>query len=145
MSSYVLQAPTRNMRRLIVPPYKQQVMNKITKEQYQFALARIEELLPLVDDNTPANDKHAVELTLLSDTVIAYEKEHYPIAKPTVSELIEFSLEEKGMSKKELAGEIGVSPSRISDYISGRSEPSLRIARLLCRILNIPPAAILGL
>ena len=31
-------------------------MNKVTKEQYEFALARVEELLPLVDDNTPSND-----------------------------------------------------------------------------------------
>ena len=35
-------------------------MNKVTKEQYEFALARVEELLPLVDDNTPSNDKNAV-------------------------------------------------------------------------------------
>ena len=28
-------------------------MNKVTKEQYEFALARIEELLPLVDDIHP--------------------------------------------------------------------------------------------
>ena len=31
-------------------------MNKVTKEQYEFALARVEELLPVIDDNTPAND-----------------------------------------------------------------------------------------
>ena len=60
-------------------------MSKITKEQYQFALTRIEELLPLVNDNTPANDRHAVELTMMSDVVIEYEKEHYPIGKPTVA------------------------------------------------------------
>lgn len=112
-------------------------MNKVTKEQYEFALARVEELLPLVDDNTPSNDKNAVELTLMSDIVIAYEKEHYPIKKQTVAELIELSLEEKGMSQKQLAGEIGISPSRVNDYISGRLEPTLRIARLLCRVLNI--------
>ncbi len=76
--------------------------------------------------------------------MIAYEKEYFPIKKPTVAELIELSLEEKGMTQKQLAGEIGVSPSRISDYISGRSEPTLKIARLLCRILNIPPTAMLG-
>lgn len=75
-------------------------MNKVTKEQYEFALTRIEELLPLVDDNTPANDKNAVELSLVSDVVIAYEKEHYPIGKPTVAKLIELSLEEKGMTQK---------------------------------------------
>ena len=40
-------------------------MAKITKEQYEFALARIEELLPMVDDNTPANDRNAVELTMI--------------------------------------------------------------------------------
>ena len=120
-------------------------MSKISKEQYEFALERVEELLPLVDDNTPVNDKKAVELTMMSDIVIAYEKEHYPIEKPTVAELIELSLEEKGMTQKQLAQEIGISPSRINDYISGRSEPTLKVARLLCQILNIQPAAMLGL
>ena len=114
-------------------------MTKITKEQYEFALARVEELLPLVDDSTPANDKSMVELSVMSD-----EKEHFPIEKPTVAELIELSLEEKGMTQKQLASEIGVSPSRVNDYISGRSEPTLKIARLLCRVLNIHPAAMLG-
>jgi HTH-type transcriptional regulator/antitoxin HigA len=119
-------------------------MSKITKEQYEFALKRIEELLPFVDDNTSAGDKHGVELTLMSDIVILYEKEHYPIEKPTISELIGLSLEENGMTQKELAGEIGVSPSRINDYIAGRSEPTLKIARRLCRTLKISPAAMLG-
>lgn len=54
-------------------------MQKTTKEQYEFALVRIEELLPLVDDNTPSNDRNAVELTMMSDVVIDYEKEHFSI------------------------------------------------------------------
>ena len=120
-------------------------MSKITKEQYEFALQRIEELLPLVDDNTPANDRNAIELTLMSNTVIEYEKEHFPIGKPTVAQLIELSLEDKNMTQKQLASEIGVSPSRISDYVSGRTEPTLKVARLLCQALNITPAAIMGL
>lgn len=119
-------------------------MSNITKEQYEFALARIEELLPLVDDNTPANDRNAVELTVMSDIVIEYEKEHFPIGVPTVAQLIQLSLEEKRMSQKQLAAEIGVSPSRISDYVSGRAEPTLKIARLLCMSLGITPAAMLG-
>lgn len=119
-------------------------MRNITKEQYEFAQARIEELLPLVDDNTPANDRNAIELTMVSDVVIEYEKEHYPISKPSISQLIQTSLDEKNMSQKQLAVEIGVSPSRISDYVSGRAEPTLKIARMLCSILNIPPAVMLG-
>jgi HTH-type transcriptional regulator/antitoxin HigA len=118
-------------------------MNGITKEQYEFALARVEELLPLVDDNTPANDKKALELSVMSDIVIAYEQVHFRVEKPTVAELIELSLEEKGITQRELAGNIGVSPSRINDYIAGRSEPTLKIARLLCQELDIAPAAML--
>ena len=82
-------------------------MRKITKEQYEFAQARIEELLPLVDDNTPADSKNAIELSMMSDIVIAYEKEHFPIEKPTVAELIELSLEEKGMTEKQPATMLG--------------------------------------
>ncbi len=51
----------------------------ITKEQYEFALERIEALLPLVEEHTPATDKNAVELTLMSDLVIEYEEEYHPI------------------------------------------------------------------
>ena len=58
-------------------------------------MARIEELLPMVDDNTPANDRNAVELTMMSDVVIDYEKEHYPIGKPTVAQLIYVELMRK--------------------------------------------------
>ena len=119
-------------------------MNKVTKEQYEFALARIEELLPLVTDETPATDRNAVELTMLSDIVIAYEKVHFPIEKPSVGELIVISLNEKDMTQRELAHMIGVSPSRISDYVSGRSEPTLKIARSLCHALDIKPSEMLG-
>lgn len=119
-------------------------MAKITKKQYEFALSRIEELLPLVDDSTPTNDRNAIELTMISDVVIDYEKEHYPIGKPTVAQLIQLSLEEKNMSQKQLAQQIGISPSRISDYVSGRAEPTLKVARLLCMTLGITPSAILG-
>ena len=117
----------------------------ISKQQYEYALNRIEELLPLVTDETPASDKNAIELTIVSDVVEAYEKLHYPIAKPTIGELISLSIEEKGMTQKQLAKELGVSPSRVNDYISGRAEPTLRRARAICLILGIAPAAMLGM
>ena len=117
---------------------------KLTKEQYEFALARIEELLPEVDEKMPSNDRRAIELSFVSDMVIEYENEHYPMGKPTIADLIGMSLEEKGMTQRQLAMEIGVSPSRINDYVSGRAEPTLKNAGMICRTLNIPPATILG-
>lgn len=118
---------------------------EITKQQYEYALNRIEELLPYVSDDTPANDNNAIELTIVSDVVEAYEKLHFPIAKPTIGELISLAIEEKGMTQRQLAKELGVSPSRVNDYISGRAEPTLRIARAICLILGITPGAMLGI
>lgn len=112
--------------------------------QYQYALERIEDLLPLVSGEDP-NEEKAVELSIYSDIVIEYEKEHFPIEKPTPAELIQASLAEKQLTQKELAARIGVSPSRVNDYVSGRAEPSLRIASRLCLALGIAPAAMLGL
>ena len=117
----------------------------ISKFQYEYALNRIEELLPMVTDETPETDVAAIELAIVSDVVETYEKVHYPIDKPSIGELISLSLEEKGLTQKQLANELGISPSRVSDYINGRSEPTLRIARALCAVLGIAPASILGL
>lgn len=119
-------------------------MKKTTREQYEFAQKRVEELLPLVDDNTPANDPKAIELVLMSEVVIGYEKEHYPIEKPTLADILELAIEEKGIGKSELARQIGVSPSRVSDYLAGRSLPTLPIAALISRVLNISPETILS-
>lgn len=118
---------------------------EITKRQYEYALARIEDLLPLVTDETPVTDPASIELEIVSDIVETYEKIHFPIEKPTIGELISLSIEEKGMTQKELAKELGISPSRVSEYINGKSEPTLRMARALCTILGIAPAAMLGL
>ena len=118
---------------------------EITKKQYEYALARIEDLLPMVTDETPVSDPVSIELEIVSDIVETYEKIHFPIEKPTIGELISLSIEEKGMTQKELAKELGISPSRVSEYINGKSEPTLRMARALCTILGIAPAAMLGL
>ena len=111
----------------------------ITEELYNMALTRIEELLPLVNDDTPADNPLAVELCLFSDMVEEYEDEHFPIKVPTFAEVIEQRLRETKIQKKTLAQKIGVSPSRISDFLSERAEPSLSQARMICKTLNIEP------
>lgn len=55
-------------------------MVKIQNEAaYKATMERIEELLPLVDDNTPLTDGNLIELDLLSELVEEYEDKHYPI------------------------------------------------------------------
>lgn len=119
-------------------------MTEISKAQYEYALERIEELLPYIGNDIPMTDRHMIEMDIVSDIVNRYEKLHYPIAKPTLGELISSQLDNLGMTAKELAAQLGVSAPRISAYIHGKSEPSLKIARGLCDILKITPAQILG-
>ena len=106
--------------------------------KYEFALQRVEKLLPLVEDTVDGTiSPEGIELMIMSDIVEAYEKEHFPISKPTIAELLQLTLAEKGMTQKQLAAEIGVSPARVNDYVTGRAEPTLRVARMLCTVLGI--------
>ena len=94
-------------------------MRIITEDQYKLAKARVEELLPLVDDNTPLDAPKAVELMMMSDIQV--------------------------VTQKQIAKELGVSPTRVNDFVSGKSEPSLSTAGKICHLLRIRPAAMLML
>ena len=51
------------------------------KAEYEAIMARVDELVEIVDDNTPSTDKNYVELDFLTDLIVTYEKEYYPIGK----------------------------------------------------------------
>jgi len=70
-------------------------MAKITSEiAYKATMERIEELLPLVDDNTPLDNRNLIELELLSNLVVDYEDEHYPIKTPSLLEVLKLRMYE---------------------------------------------------
>ena len=90
------------------------------EQQYEAACQRIEELLKVVGNDTPENDKDMLELDLLSDLVADYEEEHYPIAAPTLAETIKLRMFEMGLTQAKLAEMLGLSTARISEIISGK-------------------------
>lgn len=51
---------------------------------------------------------------------------------------------EKDLTQSMLSEIIGVSPSRISEYLTGKSEPTLKVARMICVKLDISPYIVLG-
>lgn len=110
---------------------------------YRYAQQRIEELLPQTPDDMPLDHPLMQELNIVSSIVEEYEKEHFPIGKPTLGQIIADAMSEAGMTGKQLAESLGVSPSRVSDYINDRAEPTLKTCRQLCSILNIRPYEIL--
>ncbi|CDN31764.1 helix-turn-helix domain protein [Mucinivorans hirudinis] len=112
--------------------------------QYIAAMERIEELLPIVDEQTPENDKNSVELVLLSNLVADYDEEHYPIKQPSLADVLKLRMFEMRLTQKNIAEMLGVSPSRISEYLTGKSEPTLKVARDINRKLSIDASIILG-
>ena len=114
------------------------------KTQYEWAVKRVEELLPLVDDNTPCNDPNSIELELLSNLVADYSEEHFSLGEPSLPDVLKMRMHEMGLTQTALSTLLGVSPSRVSEYISGKSEPTLKVAREMSRRLSIDPHIILG-
>ena len=57
--------------------------------QYNAIMKRIDQLLEMVDDNTPEDNPEYIELMLLTDLVESYEDEHYPIENPPLDKVVE--------------------------------------------------------
>ncbi len=109
-------------------------MTKIENEsQYNWAVAKVEQLLPLVNEDTPETDSNYIELVLLSNLVADYSEEHYSVGSPTLIDVIKLRMHEMGLTQATLAKLIGVSPSRVCDYLSGKSEPTLKIGRTISK------------
>jgi HTH-type transcriptional regulator / antitoxin HigA len=115
-----------------------------SKKEYQALCVRIEELLALVTNETPAHDKNFIELDLLSDLVADYEEKYESVDPPTLVEAMKLRMYERGLNQKRLSELLGVSTSRVSEYLTGKSEPPLKTARDISRKLDIDPTIVLG-
>mgnify|MGYP000786270840 CR=1 FL=1 len=74
-------------------------MTKIeTKAQYDWAVKRVEKLLPLVTDETPLDDPNSIELELLSNLVADYSEEHFALGEPTLVDVLKLRMYEMGLN-----------------------------------------------
>lgn len=112
--------------------------------QYEAMMQRIEDLLKVVSNDTPVTDRFYIELDVISGLAEEYEEKYHPVAIPTLPEIIKDEMAERGISQKELAELLGVSPPRISEYMNGKTEPTLKVAKLMYRKLDIDPEILLS-
>jgi HTH-type transcriptional regulator/antitoxin HigA len=111
---------------------------------YRAALKRIDELLPLTGDEVPDDDPNMLEMDMLCDMVEEYEDIHYPIGKPELADVIKLRMFERNLTQSAVAKLLGISPSRMSELMHGKLEPSYRLSRDLCIKLNIEPSVVLN-
>lgn len=120
-------------------------MTRIENEkQYLWALAKVEELLPLVAEETPLDDPNSIELVLLSNLVADYSEAHFALGAPKLVDTIKLRMYEMGLTQKALAQLLGISPSRINEILTEKKEPTFDLARQISRKLNIDASIVLG-
>lgn len=148
-------------------------MTEITNiKEYNWAVSRVEQILKRLDamerfnpesptpmaaedaapyginytssNNNNTKESLEIELKLLSDLVSDYSDKHFDVGMPTLAEVIQLRMYERGLSQKAVAELIGVSPARVCEYLSGKTEPTLQIAREICHKLDIDPSIVIG-
>jgi len=118
--------------------------NIISHDDYIKASLTIETLINKVDDSTSKDNPELKQLLEASDIVERYEQLHHTIGLPSLLEVIRLRMFEMKMKNKDLAILLGTSPARISEYLSGKREITLNIARALNKKLNIDSDIILN-
>ncbi len=106
-----------------------------SEKNYRTTLKRIDELIALdPKEGTDAFD----ELDLISTLVESYENIHYPIDAPDPVKAIQYIMEEKGLSQRDLVKYFNGSKGLVSSFLSGRRELSKKVIKALHQGLGIP-------
>jgi len=103
-----------------------------TEADYQAALDEIESLFD-AKPGTPEGDR----LEVLTTLVEAYEERHYSLPMPDPIAAIEYYMESRGLSRRDLEAYLG-SRARVSEILNRRRPLSMEMIRRLHTGLGIP-------
>jgi len=103
-----------------------------TKQDYENALKRVEELLDATVDS-----KEFDELEILSTLIEAYEAKNYKIDAPDPIEAIKFRMEQEGLKQKDIANLFG-NKVRVSEVLNKKRKLTLNMIRNIHESLKIP-------
>jgi HTH-type transcriptional regulator/antitoxin HigA len=103
-----------------------------TEEDYRSALTEASALMEAKDE-TPEGDR----LDVLATLIEAYETAHYPIEAPDPVAAIEFMMEQKGLSRRDLEPAIG-GRGRVSEILNRKRPLTLPMIRALSVLLDLP-------
>jgi len=108
-----------------------------TKADYKAALKEIESLMAEEGD-TPEGERLDVLVTLVE----AYEDKHFPMDLPDPIEAIKFTMEQKGLTAKDLVPMIG-RLNRVYEVLSRRRPLTIAMIQRLHSDLGIPAESLI--
>jgi len=108
-----------------------------TDQDYRWALAEVEALM-----TAEADTAEGERLDILTTLIEAYEQKHYPLDMPDPVEAIKFSMDQKGLTPKDLEPMIG-RLNRVYEVLNHTRPLTLRMIRNLHRNLGIPAESLI--
>ena len=103
-----------------------------TKTEYKAALREIEALF-----DAPAKTPEADKLEVLAMLVEKYEVQHYPIPAPDPIDFLNYAMEVRGLTRKDLEPYIG-SRGRVAEMLNRARPLTLAMVRRLSEGLKLP-------
>ncbi len=103
-----------------------------TEAEHAEALADIERLW-----DAPEGSPEADRLEVLAMLVEAYEKAHFPIPAPDPVSFLEYVMDARGLTRKDMEPYIGPR-GRVADILNRTRPLSVAMIRRLCAGLNLP-------
>ena len=111
--------------------------NTPTKAQYEEALVKVEGLLLKTEGIDTIDHPDMILLDHYSTIVADYEEAHYAIGKPSLLDVIKLRMFKMGLKQRDLANLLEIPTSRMSEYMKGKRDFTLEVARKLHKKLNI--------
>ena len=102
------------------------------KADHRWALKEVERLWD-ANPGTPDGDRVDILVTLIE----TYEARHFPIAAPDPISAINFMLDQKGLTRRDLEPAIG-GRGRVSEVLNRKRPLTLAMVRALGKLLDIP-------
>ena len=102
--------------------------------------AKIANALAIRDDLTQGETDY---LDVLTDMIEKYETMHYPVQDVSGVELLRFLLSEQGKPQADVARELGMSPSTISEILSGKRDFGRKYIEAFSRYFCVSPGTFL--
>ena len=109
-----------------------------TRRDHIAAIKRIEKLM-----GARPGSEEGDELDILATLVDAYETKHFPMDAPDAVTAIQFQMEQKGLTRKDLEPMIG-SRARVSEVMTGKRPLTLAMVRRVRDGLGISADLLVG-
>jgi len=135
-----MSAPAINYETLLRDVQPQVIRDPQAHGRY---LAEVDRLM--AENAKAPNPAYEELIDLLGILIAKYEDEALPMPAATPVEVLRHLMEARDLPKHRLAAEVGISPSHLSNILSGERQITVEHARNFARIFSVSPLLFIDL